>query len=245
MQPPEYADMRDLFPPQGRPESRRWEFGDRALRAPFVRKRREGLPVLRRHTSRSYIYIYIYIYIYMYTYMYTYIYIYMYTYVHIHTYTYIYIYIHIYSKSRIASLRSLQRRGLTKTLYRCVYVYTYIHVYVYIHIYIYIYICICISPPEEKALEKIGSQSTKSETGEQFLPLDCMAKARTKGVFFTDTGIMEVMIPNLGIAWKQTNQSDAFSWAFGAAGAEGLGCGQGSRSALPSPTNEIGTPDPN
>ena len=37
--------------------------------------------------------------------------------------------------------------------------------------------------PEKKALEKIGSQSTKSGAGEQSLLLDCMAKAPMKGMF--------------------------------------------------------------
>ena len=48
----------------------------------------------------------------------------------------------------------------------------------------------CRTPPEKKALEKISCQSTKSRAaGEQFLPLDCMAKARPKGVLFSQTPV--------------------------------------------------------
>ena len=39
-------------------------------------------------------------------------------------------------------------------------------------------------PPENKPIRKIGFRSTKSGDGEQFLQLDYMAEARTKGLFF-------------------------------------------------------------
>ena len=46
------------------------------------------------------------------------------------------------------------------------------------------------TPPEKKTLGKISLQKAKSVAGEQFLPADCMAKARRKGVFLlTDTGM--------------------------------------------------------
>ena len=48
------------------------------------------------------------------------------------------------------------------------------------------------TPPEKKALGKIGFQSTKSGAGEQFLPLDCMATGRVKGMCFSQTPV-----PNL------------------------------------------------
>ena len=35
------------------------------------------------------------------------------------------------------------------------------------------------------APEEISLQSAKSGAGEQFLPVDCMAKARVKGMFFS------------------------------------------------------------
>ena len=45
------------------------------------------------------------------------------------------------------------------------------------------------TPPDKKAGWQICFESTKSETGLQFLLLGRMAKARAKGVFlFTDTG---------------------------------------------------------
>ena len=39
-------------------------------------------------------------------------------------------------------------------------------------------------PPEKKTHRKISLKNTKSGVGEQFLLLDCMAKACAKGVFF-------------------------------------------------------------
>ena len=39
-------------------------------------------------------------------------------------------------------------------------------------------------PPEQKTLGKTGFQSAKSGPGELLLPLDCMAKARVKGLCF-------------------------------------------------------------
>ena len=45
------------------------------------------------------------------------------------------------------------------------------------------------TPPGRKTLWKIGFQSTESGAGMQFLPLDCLAKARAKGVFFPQTPV--------------------------------------------------------
>ena len=39
------------------------------------------------------------------------------------------------------------------------------------------------TPPEKKTCEKIGFQSTKAGAGQQFLLLDCRARARIEGVF--------------------------------------------------------------
>ena len=45
------------------------------------------------------------------------------------------------------------------------------------------------TPPEKKALGKTSFQRTEEGAGEQFLPQDCRAKARVKGVFCSaDTG---------------------------------------------------------
>ena len=59
------------------------------------------------------------------------------------------------------------------------------------------------TPPEKKTCGKSSFQSTKSGAGEQFLPLDCFAKARAKGFFFTDTGI--VVYDNVGCKYGQRN----------------------------------------
>ena len=40
------------------------------------------------------------------------------------------------------------------------------------------------TPPENETLWKISFQSTKSGAGEQFLPLDGIARARIRGCFF-------------------------------------------------------------
>ena len=76
-----------------------------------------------------------------------------------------------------------------------IYIYIYTHTWIYIYIYtldmyvcIYIYICICIcvceknTPPENHIRGKISFQSTKSGAGEQFLLLDCKARAFAKGM---------------------------------------------------------------
>ena len=98
-----------------------------------------------------------------------------------------------------------------------IYIYIYIYTHMYTHIYIYIYICIytytyvhiaaiwtsgmstraepsCstgvseqITPPKNSTLWKTGFQSTKSRAGMQFLPLDCLAKARAKGPCLSQT----------------------------------------------------------
>ena len=45
------------------------------------------------------------------------------------------------------------------------------------------------TPPDQKTLGSIGLKSTTSGPGEEFLLLDCRARARVKGVFFADTGM--------------------------------------------------------
>ena len=63
------------------------------------------------------------------------------------------------------------------------------------------------TPPEKKKDGNIGFGNTESGAGEQFLLLDCMAKARAKGVFlFTDTGIFVNRAPTLNLsadAWEK------------------------------------------
>ena len=57
---------------------------------------------------------------------------------------------------------------------------------------IYIYICITVTkstPPEKKTLESTSLKSARSGAGEQSLPLTCWAKARLKGVFFSQTPV--------------------------------------------------------
>ena len=44
------------------------------------------------------------------------------------------------------------------------------------------------TPPEKKTLGQIGSQSTDSGAGAQFMLLGCGAKAPKQGVFLIDTG---------------------------------------------------------
>ena len=54
-------------------------------------------------------------------------------------------------------------------------------------------------PPERRTRGKFSFKNTKSGAGEQFLPQECMAKARVKGVFlFTGTG----MTLTVGSAWE-------------------------------------------
>ena len=45
------------------------------------------------------------------------------------------------------------------------------------------------TPPEKKTRGKNSFQSTKSGGGCQFLQLDCRARARTKGVFVSQTPV--------------------------------------------------------
>ena len=45
------------------------------------------------------------------------------------------------------------------------------------------------TPPENDAHWKISFQSTNSGAGEQFMLLDCMAKARVKGSFCSQTPV--------------------------------------------------------
>ena len=58
---------------------------------------------------------------------------------------------------------------------------TYVYIYIYIHIHVntYIYIYIYTHPTYQN---NILFEDTKSGAEEQFLLLDCRAKARTKGV---------------------------------------------------------------
>ena len=48
------------------------------------------------------------------------------------------------------------------------------------------------TPPGRKTLGETSFENTKPEAGEQFLPPDCKAKPRAKGVLFTDTGSMNM-----------------------------------------------------
>ena len=46
------------------------------------------------------------------------------------------------------------------------------------------------TPPEKKTLGKISLKNTKSRAGKEFLPLVCRAKARPKGVCFSQTPVL-------------------------------------------------------
>ena len=85
------------------------------------------------------------------------------------------------------------------------------HIHIYIHMYVYTYIdvCMCVYiyiyrererdisyryiegciPPENTTHCNISFQSTKSGAGEQFLLLDCRARACAKGMFFSQTPV--------------------------------------------------------
>ena len=71
-----------------------------------------------------------------------------------------------------------------------------VHVYVIVRYeynsYTYRYhtgVCEKNTPPEKRTLGKIGFRSTKSGAGEQFLPLECKAKACAKAVSFSETPV--------------------------------------------------------
>ena len=56
-------------------------------------------------------------------------------------------------------------------------------------------VCEQITPPEKKAGESIGFESTESGAGEQFLLLDYMAKGRATGEsFFRDAGMSTLAV---------------------------------------------------
>ena len=74
-------------------------------------------------------------------------------------------------------------------IYICMYIY--IYVYMYMHTFVYVLlviimmiIVIAIVVITITNLGRVSFRGTKSGGGERFPPLDCRAKAPTKGVFF-------------------------------------------------------------
>ena len=67
------------------------------------------------------------------------------------------------------------------------------HIYIYMYIYIYIYIYHPQNtPPERSTHWNISPQGTESGAGEQFLLLDCSARACAKGVVFSQTPVSKI-----------------------------------------------------
>ena len=70
----------------------------------------------------------------------------------------------------------------------CVYMYIYIYIY---HIYCSdTSVCETNTPPEEKTFVLIRLTNIKLGAGEEFLQLDCQAKAGRKGVLFSQTPVL-------------------------------------------------------
>ena len=83
------------------------------------------------------------------------------------------------AKSGVVKISMLEYYTVTHIYVIYIYIHICVHIYIYIiykTIYIYIYICICM----------------------QFLPLDCGAKARIEGVFFSQT---PVYVPCEHVVW--------------------------------------------
>ena len=113
--------------------------------------------------------------IYIYIYIYTLLYIYIYIYINIHIYTYqlikpyhIYIYIYIYTVCLIYNygVRPVHTVRSHDTG-----------------------VCKKETPPEKKTCEHISLENTQSGAGEQFLLLDCRARACAKGVLISQTPV--------------------------------------------------------
>ena len=102
--------------------------------------------------------------------------IYIYTiYIYIYIYTslslYIYIYIH------------------TKNICLSIYVYIYIYIYIASGELLHTGVCEKNIPPDRKTCGKTSLKNTKSGAGEQFLLLDCRAKARQHIYFLSQTPV--------------------------------------------------------